>query len=148
MVGQVSPAKAALVGPPRSRWSGPSTCAGSATGSATSAPRSRSYVESKGYSVVRQFVGHGIGTRMHEEPGVPNFGEAGRGYRLKRGLVIAVEPMVNAGAPDVELLDDGWTAVTRDRSMSAHFEHTIAITGRRPLGPLSARPEPGDPAHP
>jgi methionyl aminopeptidase len=92
----------------------------------------QSYAESHGYSVVRQFVGHGIGRQMHEDPQVPNFGEAGSGKRMKPGLVIAVEPMVNAGAPEVEVLDDNWTAVTKDRSMSAHFEHTIAITDEGP----------------
>jgi methionyl aminopeptidase len=92
----------------------------------------QNYAESRGYSVVRQFVGHGTGRQMHEDPQVPNFGEAGSGKRMKTGLVIAVEPMVNAGAPDVEVLDDNWTAVTKDRSMSAHFEHTIAITEEGP----------------
>ena len=92
----------------------------------------QNYVESRGYSVVRQFVGHGTGRQMHEDPQVPNFGAAGSGKRLKQGLVIAVEPMVNAGAPDVEELDDEWTAVTRDRSNSAHFEHTLAVTEEGP----------------
>jgi methionyl aminopeptidase len=92
----------------------------------------QTYAEARGYSVVRQFVGHGTGRQMHEDPQVPNFGAAGSGKRLKTGLVIAVEPMVNAGAPDVEVLDDEWTAVTKDRSMSAHFEHTIAITDEGP----------------
>jgi methionyl aminopeptidase len=92
----------------------------------------QSYAESRGYSVVRQFVGHGTGKQMHEDPQVPNFGAAGEGKRMKPGLVIAVEPMVNAGTPEVEVLDDNWTAVTKDRSMSAHFEHTIAITEQGP----------------
>jgi methionyl aminopeptidase len=92
----------------------------------------QSYAESRGYSVVRQFVGHGTGRQMHEDPQVPNYGESGSGKRLKTGLVIAVEPMVNAGAPDVEVLEDDWTAVTKDRSLSAHFEHTIAITDNGP----------------
>ena len=78
--------------------------------------------------VVRDFVGHGIGAQMHEDPQVPNFGEAGQGMKLKVGMVIAIEPMVNAGKPDVQVLDDGWTAVARDGSMSAHFEHTVAVT--------------------
>jgi methionyl aminopeptidase len=86
------------------------------------------YVESYGYSVVRQFVGHGIGKGLHEDPQVPNFGEAGRGILLKPGMVLAIEPMVNAGGSEVELTADGWTAVTKDRSLSAHFEHTVAIT--------------------
>jgi methionyl aminopeptidase len=85
-------------------------------------------VEGQGFSVVRDFVGHGIGVQMHEDPQVPNFGEAGQGMRLKAGMVIAIEPMVNAGRPDVKVLDDGWTAVAADGSMSAHFEHTVAVT--------------------
>jgi methionyl aminopeptidase len=85
-------------------------------------------VEGEGFSVVRDFVGHGIGAQMHEDPQVPNFGEAGQGMKLKVGMVIAIEPMVNAGKPDVQVLDDGWTAVARDGSMSAHFEHTVAVT--------------------
>ena len=85
-------------------------------------------VEAEGFSVVRDFVGHGIGSHMHEDPQVPNFGEAGSGMRLKAGMVIAIEPMVNAGKPDVRVLRDGWTAVTNDGSMSAHFEHTVAVT--------------------
>ena len=85
-------------------------------------------VEREGFSVVRDFVGHGIGVQMHEDPQVPNYGEAGRGLKLKQGMVIAIEPMVNAGKPDVVVLDDGWTAVAKDGSMSAHFEHTVAVT--------------------
>ena len=88
----------------------------------------QSVVEGEGFSVVRDFVGHGIGVHMHEDPQVPNFGEAGRGMKLKAGMVIAIEPMVNAGKPDVKVLDDGWTAVAIDGSMSAHFEHTVAVT--------------------
>jgi methionyl aminopeptidase len=85
-------------------------------------------VEGGGFSVVRDFVGHGIGSQMHEDPQVPNFGQAGRGMKLKQGMVLAIEPMVNAGGPDVRVLDDGWTAVAKDGSMSAHFEHTVAVT--------------------
>jgi methionyl aminopeptidase len=85
-------------------------------------------VEAEGFSVVRDFVGHGIGVHMHEDPQVPNFGEAGRGMKLRAGMVIAIEPMVNAGKPDVLVLGDGWTAITADGSMSAHFEHTVAVT--------------------
>ena len=85
-------------------------------------------VEAEGFSVVRDFVGHGIGVHMHEDPQVPNFGQAGRGMKLKTGMVIAIEPMVNAGKPDVQVLGDGWTAVAKDGSMSAHFEHTVAFT--------------------
>ena len=85
-----------------------------------------------GYGVVREYVGHGIGTRMHEEPQVPNYGRPGRGLRLEVGLALAIEPMVNEGSPESRVLDDGWTVVTRDGSRSAHFEHTVAIT---PQGP-------------
>ena len=85
-------------------------------------------VEAEGFSVVRDFVGHGIGVHMHEDPQVPNFGERGRGMKLKVGMVIAIEPMVNAGKPEVEVLGDGWTAVAKDGIMSAHFEHTVAVT--------------------
>jgi methionyl aminopeptidase len=85
-------------------------------------------VEAEGFSVVRDFVGHGIGVHMHEDPQVPNYGEAGRGMKLRAGMVIAIEPMVNAGKPDVRVLQDGWTAVTADGSMSAHFEHSVAVT--------------------
>jgi methionyl aminopeptidase len=85
-------------------------------------------VEAEGFSVVRDFVGHGIGVHMHEEPQVPNFGEAGRGMKLRAGMVLAIEPMVNVGKPEVRVLKDGWTAVTDDGSMSAHFEHTVAVT--------------------
>ena len=88
----------------------------------------QSVVEAEGFSVVRDFVGHGIGVHMHEDPQVPNFGEAGHGMKLRAGMVIAIEPMVNAGKPDVRVLKDGWTAVTDDGSMSAHFEHTVAVT--------------------
>ncbi|MCL4456951.1 MAG: type I methionyl aminopeptidase [Nitrospirae bacterium] len=87
------------------------------------------HVESNGFSVVRAFVGHGIGRSLHEEPQVPNFGKPGHGPRLKTGMTMAVEPMVNAGGPDVRILDDGWTAVTADGSLSAHYEHTVVITG-------------------
>lgn len=86
------------------------------------------HVEANGFSVVRAFVGHGIGTKIHEEPEVPNFGRRGTGMRMEKGMVLAVEPMVNAGGHEVEILDDGWTAVTKDGCLSAHFEHTIAIT--------------------
>ncbi|MBF0474686.1 MAG: type I methionyl aminopeptidase [Deltaproteobacteria bacterium] len=88
----------------------------------------QSYVESKKFSVVRQFVGHGIGKSLHEEPQIPNFGRPGRGVRLRPGMVLAIEPMVNAGGYEVEILGDGWTAVTKDRRLSAHFEHTVAVT--------------------
>ena len=90
------------------------------------------HVEAYGFSVVREFVGHGIGQRMHEEPQVPNYGDPGRGPRLTEGMVLAIEPMVNAGKPAVKVLGDGWTAVTRDGSLSAHFEHTVAVTADAP----------------
>ena len=90
------------------------------------------HVEAYGFSVVREFVGHGIGQQMHEEPQVPNYGEPGRGPRLAEGMVLAIEPMVNAGKPAVKVLADGWTAVTRDGSLSAHFEHTVAVTADGP----------------
>jgi methionyl aminopeptidase len=90
------------------------------------------HVEAYGFSVVREFVGHGIGERMHEEPQVPNYGEPGRGPRLAEGMVLAIEPMVNAGKAAVKVLADGWTAVTRDSSLSAHFEHTVAVTSGEP----------------
>ncbi len=90
------------------------------------------HVEKHGFSVVRDFVGHGIGRRLHEDPQVPNYGTFGKGIRLKAGMVIAVEPMVNVGTFEVEVLEDGWTVVTQDRQLSAHFEHTIAITDDGP----------------
>lgn len=89
----------------------------------------QSHVEAHGFSVVREFVGHGIGTKLHEEPQIPNYGPAGRGPRLSEGMVLAVEPMVNFGKPAVKVLGDGWTAVTKDGSLSAHFEHTVVVTG-------------------
>ncbi|HMK61422.1 MAG TPA: type I methionyl aminopeptidase [Dissulfurispiraceae bacterium] len=90
------------------------------------------HVEKHGYSVVRAFVGHGIGRSLHEEPQVPNYGRAGQGPRLREGMTLAIEPMVNAGSSDIRILNDGWTAVTSDGSWSAHFEHTIAITKEGP----------------
>ena len=93
----------------------------------------QAHVEAYGFSVVREFVGHGIGQKMHEEPQVPNYGEPGRGPRLTEGMVLAIEPMVNAGKPAVKVLADGWTAVTRDGSLSAHFEHTVAVTADGPM---------------
>lgn len=91
------------------------------------------HVEANGFSVVREFVGHGIGTRLHEEPQVPNFGMRGRGPKLREGMVIAIEPMVNSGKPEARVLDDKWTAVTADGSYSAHFEHCVAITKDGPM---------------
>ena len=107
-------------------------------------------VEAQGFSVVRDFVGHGIGRRLHEPPQIPNFGTPGTGPRLKAGMVLAIEPMVNAGWPRSDLLEDGWTAVTADGRLSAHFEHTVAVTENgpeiltlpqgQPMTPSEARP--------
>lgn len=91
------------------------------------------YVEARNYSVVREFVGHGVGAKLHEDPSVPNYGTPGRGVRLQAGMTIAIEPMINLGRKEIEVLKDGWTTVTRDHSLSAHFEHTVAIT---PDGPV------------
>ena len=89
--------------------------------------------EKEGYGIVREFVGHGIGKSMHEDPQLPNFGPAGKGPRLKAGMVLAIEPMINLGTADVKVLEDGWTAITTDGSISAHFEHTVAITRDGPV---------------
>lgn len=91
------------------------------------------YVESRGYSIVREFVGHGVGAQMHEEPEVPNYGRAGHGPRLCSGMTLAVEPMINAGKRNIVMLDDEWTIVTEDGSLSAHYEHSIAITKDEPI---------------
>jgi methionyl aminopeptidase len=91
------------------------------------------YVEANGFSIVREFVGHGIGRQLHEEPQVPNFGVRGHGARLEEGMVLAIEPMVNAGRPGARLLSDKWTAVTEDGSYSAHFEHCVAVTRNGPM---------------
>ncbi|MCK4690538.1 MAG: type I methionyl aminopeptidase [Desulfuromonadales bacterium] len=92
----------------------------------------QSHVEARGYSVVRNFVGHGIGKSLHEEPQIPNFGSPGHGIRLRAGMVFAIEPMINMGKKEVMVLDDGWTAVTNDGSLSAHFEHSVAVTENGP----------------
>jgi methionyl aminopeptidase len=92
----------------------------------------QSYVEAQGFSVVREFVGHGIGRGLHEDPQVPNFGPPGQGPLLRCGMALAIEPMINAGKCGVKVLDDGWTAVTSDGKPSAHFEHTVAITDEGP----------------
>ncbi|MBU0965615.1 MAG: type I methionyl aminopeptidase [Proteobacteria bacterium] len=91
------------------------------------------YVEERGYSVVRQFVGHGIGQHLHEPPEIPNYRRAGRSPKLLAGMVIAIEPMVNSGSHEVKILGDGWTVVTNDKSLSAHFEHSVAVTENGPL---------------
>jgi methionyl aminopeptidase len=93
----------------------------------------QSYVESNGYSVVREYVGHGIGRNLHEDPQIPNYGDPGKGIRLKPGMVLAIEPMVNAGGSATLVQEDNWTAVTKDGSLSAHFEHTIAVMSDGPL---------------
>ena len=92
----------------------------------------QSFVESSGFTVVRSFVGHGIGTKIHTEPEVPNFGKPHKGMILEDGMALAIEPMINAGTSDIEILKDGWTAVTKDRRLSAHFEHTVIINGENP----------------
>jgi methionyl aminopeptidase len=91
------------------------------------------WVEAHGFSVVREFVGHGIGEHLHEEPPIPNFGSPGRGAKLAEGMVLAIEPMVAMGRPEVRVLGDGWTAVTKDGSLAAHFEHTVAVGANGPL---------------
>lgn len=101
------------------------------------------HVEAHGYSVVREFVGHGIGTSLHEDPQVPNYGDPGQGPRLLEGMVLAIEPMVAMGAPGVKVLRDGWTAVTRDGRLAAHFEHSVAVTADGPLVLSRPLPEPG-----
>ena len=93
----------------------------------------QTYCEERGYGVVRDFVGHGVGTKLHEEPSVPNFGHAGRGIRLLPGMTLAIEPMINQGTYKVKQLEDGWTVVTADGKLAAHFEHTIAITNNGPV---------------
>ncbi len=105
--------------------------AGNRTGDIGSAVQR--YVEARNYSVVREFVGHGVGADMHEDPSIPNYGTAGRGARLLPGMVIAIEPMINAGSAGIRHMPDGWTITTRDGKLSAHFEHTVAIT---PDGPV------------
>jgi methionyl aminopeptidase len=92
----------------------------------------QSWVEPKGFSVVREFVGHGIGRSLHEAPQIPNYGQPGQGPRLKAGMTLAIEPMINVGLPGVKILEDGWTAVTLDGELSAHFEHTVAVTDNGP----------------
>jgi methionyl aminopeptidase len=91
------------------------------------------WVEQHGFAIVREFVGHGIGEKLHEEPQIPNYGPPGRGPKLAAGMVLAIEPMVAMGRPETKVLGDGWTAVTRDRSTAAHFEHTVAVTNSGPL---------------
>ncbi len=106
-------------------------CVGNRLGDVSAAVQS--HVERAGYSVVREFVGHGVGRKLHEDPPVPNYGVPNRGVRLREGMVLAIEPMVNMGSAGVEMLDDGWTAVTKDGSLSAHFEHSVAVTADGPV---------------
>lgn len=103
------------------------------------------WVEAHGFSIVREFVGHGIGEKLHEEPQIPNYGPPGRGPKLAAGMVLAIEPMVAMGRPETKVLSDGWTAVTKDRSLAAHFEHTVAVTADGPLV-LTARRAPASTA--
>ena len=110
-----------------------------ATGSRISRTPYRNTLKQRGFSVVREFVGHGIGQHLHESPQIPNYGPPGKGVRLKPGMVLAIEPMINSGVADVEILEDQWTAVTLDRKISAHFEHTIAIGEDGP--DILSRPE-------
>ena len=106
-------------------------CIGNRLGDVSAAVQE--HVERDGFSIVREFVGHGVGRRLHEDPPVPNYGVRNRGVRLREGMVIAIEPMVNMGAPEVAMLEDGWTAVTKDGSLSAHFEHSVAIMADGPV---------------
>lgn len=131
--GDISPEAAALMNATReSLYEGIAMAqAGNRVGDISSAVQR--YVEMRGYSVVRQFVGHGVGTNLHEDPSVPNFGTPGRGPRLLPGMTLAIEPMINMGGPDVRILKDGWTTVTTDGKLSAHFEHTVAITKDGPV---------------
>jgi methionyl aminopeptidase len=131
-VGRISPAAARLLEAGREALARAiaAACPGATTGDLGAAVQR--HVEGRGFSVVRDFVGHGIGRRLHEPPHLPNFGTPGTGQRLRPGMVLAIEPMLNAGAPEVEQLDDGWTAVTCDGSLSAHFEHTVAVTENGP----------------
>lgn len=105
-------------------------CAGNRLGDISAAVQET--VEAAGYSVVRDFVGHGVGKSLHEDPQIPNFGKKGRGIELKKGMILAIEPMVNAGKYKVKILSDGWTVITADGSLSAHFEHSVAITDNGP----------------
>jgi methionyl aminopeptidase len=92
----------------------------------------QTYIESKGFSVMREYVGHGVGRKLHEDPQIPNYGRRGRGPKIRKNMTLAIEPMVSMGSYEVDILEDGWTAVTRDRSKAAHFEHTIAVTENGP----------------
>ena len=107
----------------------------------------QTWVEAHGFSIVREFVGHGIGEQLHEEPQIPNYGQPGRGPKLAAGMVLAIEPMVAMGKPETRVLGDKWTAVTKDGSLAAHFEHTVAVTEAGPLILTARRQAPAAPAH-
>jgi methionyl aminopeptidase len=132
-VGRISAPVAQLIEvTEQSFWKGfAAAIAGNRVGDVSAAVQT--YAESFGYGVVRQLTGHGVGFQLHEDPDVPNFGRSGRGPRIEHGLVIAVEPMINAGGAEVEILDDGWTIVTRDGARSSHFEHTLAVLEDGPV---------------
>jgi len=127
-IGEISPETARLMSVTRDALAAgiKEACAGKRVGDLSHAIQR--FVEAEGFSIVREFVGHGVGRSMHEEPQIPNFGRRGTGPKLKVGMTLAIEPMVNLGRAEVEVLNDGWTVVTRDRSPSAHFEHTVLIT--------------------
>ena len=131
-VGEAGPEASKLIETTeRALWAGLATArVGSRLGDIGAAVQT--VAEGAGFSVVREYVGHGIGRALHEEPPVPNYGVSGKGYRLSEGLVVAIEPMVNIGGYQTRLLDDGWTVVTQDGTLSAHFEHTVAVTPRGP----------------
>jgi len=131
--GEISPAARALMdATEKSLYKGiEQAIAGNRVGDISSAVQS--YVESLGYGIVRKFVGHGVGKKMHESPEVPNFGKAGTGPRLAAGMTLAIEPMINLGSGEVKILPDGWTVLTADGGLSAHFEHTVAITENGPV---------------
>ena len=143
-VGEVSAETEQLLKTTRaSLFDGHRAGAGRATASATSPTPSRPRVEQDGLSVIRALVGHGIGREMHEDPQIPNFGEPGKGPELEEGMVLAIEPMVNAGGPEVRMGDDGWAVYSEDDSLAAHFEFTVAVTadGPRILTPWHEQPE-------
>jgi len=131
-VGKISPAAQALItATEQSLYAGiENAVPGNRLGDVSHAVQH--FVEKLGYSVVRDFVGHGIGRNLHEDPQVPNFGQPGKGLRLKAGMVLAIEPMINEKSHDVIVLDDQWTVITSDGGLSAHFEHTVAITDKGP----------------
>jgi len=132
-VGEISPAAAKLIKVTEESLYRAIDCADSSHRLSDVSHAVQSYVEARGFSVVRDFVGHGIGKELHEGPQIPNFGLPGKGPKLKSGMVLAIEPMINEKGFDVKVLADGWTAVTCDGGLSAHFEHTVAVTDNGPL---------------